>query len=568
MDAYTQERRLLRVKTVLGEDHVLLVSVRGQEMMSTFYAYDLELVSTDASIKPDDLLGTIATIWLGDAKGFNTPINGVISRFAMVHHAGRGFTVYRIRLVPTLWLLTRASDCRIFQDLSVSQIVDQILGEHDISNKTWRLQEDHPTRNYCVQYCETAYDFICRLLEEEGIFFYFLHDDESHKIVFCDYNRGLTKCANEHIVASPDVGALGSIWEWQNSYQVRSTQWALSDYNFETPSTKLTAQQPTINPVLLKRKFEMFDYPGRYAAVDPGHTIAKRRIEYEEAAYQDVIGEGACVGFSPGMCFKVANAENQGQGPEHVLISVEHNAEDWSLVTQDAKPATYSNRFTCLPRTVPYRPPMKTPRPRIHSIQTAVVTGATGSELHTDKYGRIKVQFHWDRRGKKDENTSCWVRVAQSWAGRNFGTWFLPRIGQEVVVTFLEGNPDRPLVVGSVYNAEQMVPFELPANKTQSGLRTRSSMQGSPANVNEFRFEDKKGSEQVYLHAEKDMLTETEHDKTHWVGHDETHLGGQRPHRDSARQRDDHHRQEPHRDGAHERDGDHRHEPRARRQAE
>ena len=579
MDAYTQERRLLRIDTVLGQDHLALVSLRGQDRMSACFSYDLELASTDGSVKPDDLLGTGATIWLDDADAVRMPVNGIIVRFAVAQRSARGLTVYRVRLVPALWLLTRTSDCRIFQDKTVQQIVDQLLGEHGISHKSWKLTGDHPARDYCVQYRESAHDFICRLLEEEGIFFYFQHDKQSHTIVFSDNNKGLISCANTQVVATSDVGMMGGIWEWQSTYQFRSSKWALGDYNFETPSTRLTVQKPTINPVLSKRSFERFDYPGRYMTMGPGEAAAKRRIEYEEAAYQEIGGEGGCVGFAVGSYFKVANAEGPDAGSEHVLTSVEHRAEDWSLVTQEAKPASYSNRFTCASRKVPYRPPMRTSCPRIHGTQTAVVTGPGGEEIFTDKYGRIKVQFHWDRQGKKDDKSSCWVRVAQSWAGRSYGTWYLPRIGQEVVVTFLEGDPDRPLVVGSVYNAEQTVPFGLPANKTQSGLRTHSSMGGSAANCNEFRFEDKKGSEQVLLHAEKDLSTEVEHDAIALGGarrdhhdrprphrarearRDDHHR--QQPHRDGARERDDYRRSEPHRDGAHERDCDDRHEPRA-----
>jgi len=522
MDAYNQERRLLRIDTVLGKDHVLLVSLRGRDAISSCFFYDLELASTDANIRPDAVLGTAATIWLNDAAGLSAPVNGIIAEFAMTQRAGRGLSMYRLRLVPSLWLLTRTSDCRIFQDKSVQQIVDQVLSDFGVSKKAWRLNGEHQKREYCVQYRETAHDFICRLLEEEGIYFYFLHDDHSHTVVFSDNNRGLTKCSNDKIAASPEPGAMGGIWEWQDTYHFRSSQWALGDYNFETPSTSLTTNKKTINTVLAKQKFEMFDYPGRYQAKGPGDTATKLRIEYEEAAYQVIAGEGACVGFDAGTYFTIANAEGDNKSKEYLLTSVEHTAEDWSLISQDAKPATYTNRFTCAPRSVPYRPEVKTSCPRIHGTQTAVVTGPGGSEIFTDKYGRIKVQFFWDRQGKKDEHSSCWVRVAQSWAGRSFGTWFLPRIGQEVVVTFLEGDPDRPLVVGSVYNAEMTVPFALPANKTQSGLRTHSSMGGSGANCNEFRFEDRKGSEMVTLHAEKDLETQTEHDAQHWVGHDET----------------------------------------------
>ncbi len=251
-------------------------------------------------MKPDDLLGTGATIWLDDADAVRMPVNGIIVRFAVAQRSARGLTVYRVRLVPALWLLTRTSDCRIFQDKTVQQIVDQLLGEHGISHKSWKLTGDHPARDYCVQYRESAHDFICRLLEEEGIFFYFQHDEQSHTIVFSDNNNGLISCANTQVVATSDVGMMGGIWEWQSTYQFRSGKWALGDYNFETPSTRLTVQKPTINPVLSKRSFERFDYPGRYMTMGPGEAAAKRRIEYEEAAYQEIVGEGGCVGFAVG----------------------------------------------------------------------------------------------------------------------------------------------------------------------------------------------------------------------------------------------------------------------------
>ncbi len=288
MDAYTQDRRLLRMDTVLGHDHVLLVSVHGRDSLSACFSYDLELASTDPAIKPDDLLGTAATIWLNDGAGLSMPVNGIISRFTVVQRAAREISIYRVRLVPSLWLLTRTSDCRIFQDKTVPQIVDIVLGDYGISQKAWRLHGEHRKHDYCVQYRETAYDFICRLLEEEGICFFFLHDDRKHTVVFTDNNRGLAKCSTSRIVFSSDAGVLGGIWEWESAYQFRSGKWALSDYNFETPSTNLTTDKKTINPVLAKQSFEMFDYPGRYEATGPGATLAKLRIEYEESAYQEV----------------------------------------------------------------------------------------------------------------------------------------------------------------------------------------------------------------------------------------------------------------------------------------
>jgi type VI secretion system secreted protein VgrG len=532
MDAYSQERRLLRIETVLGQDHILLVSMTGRDSISSSFSYDLQVASTDHSIQAADLLGTSVTIWstafdqLSEASARPAPVNGIVSRFAVIGRNHRGLCFYRLRLVASLWLLTRTSDCRIFQDQNVREIVDVILGEHNIRKRRWRLSAEPEKRDYCVQYRETAYDFICRLLEEEGIFFYFLHDEKGHTVVFSDHNHGLTKCANANVEVTPQVNGPGRIWRWESSYRIRSGQWAQSDYNFETPATTLKIMQKTVNPVLAKQSLEMFEFPGRYVKKSSGDALTKLRIEYEEATYQQITGESGCADFAAGACFTVSNADIRDADQEYLITAVEHEAEDWSLITTEEKQATYANQFRCALRSVPYRPEMKTPRPRIHSTQTAVVTGPGGSEIFTDKYGRIKVQFHWDRLGKKDDKSSCWVRVAQSWAGRTFGSWFVPRMGQEVVVAFLDGDPDRPLVVGSVYNADQMVPFALPANATQSGLRTRSSLGGSPANVNEWRFEDKKGQEQVYLHAEKNFDQEVENDETHWVGRDETRTVG------------------------------------------
>ena len=268
----------------------------------------------------------------------------------------------------------------------------------------------------------------------------------------------------------------------------------------------------------------MFDYPGRYLAKGPGDTAAKLRIEYEEAAYQEIAGEGACIGFAAGAYFAVANAEGQDADKEYLLTSVEHTAEDWSLVSQDAKPASYSNRFPARSRSVPYRPEMKTHAPaHPRHADRGRDRARAGEEIFTDKYGRIKVQFHWDRQGKKDEHSSCWVRVAQSWAGRSFGTWYLPRIGQEVVVAFLEGDPDRPLVVGSVYNAEQMVPFALPGQQDPERAahalvdgRQCGELQRVP-----LRGQEGLGAG-VAACGEGPRRRETEHDATHWVGHDET----------------------------------------------
>ena len=522
MDGYLQERRLLQLDTVLDKDQMILVSVAGVDRISALFAYDLDLVSTEPDLKPDDLLGSSMTVYLHPYHDQNpVSIDGIVSVFAADGTNNHGLHHYRARLVPALWLLTRTSDCRIFQDLSVRDIVDKVLTDYGITRREWKLAGDHIARDYCVQYRETAFNFICRLLEEEGISFYFRQDKDGHTLVLCDYNHGFAPCASASVPIEPDDRLRYGIWDWKRTYHLRSAKWALEDYNFETPSSDLLSRQNTVNSVLKKRPLEMYDYPGRFQKSDSGDALTKLRIEYEEAAYQEISGESGCTGFAAGGCFKLANPLPGDADQEFLITEVHHTAEDLALMVTDRKPS-YSNSFRCVPRATPYRPPMQTRRPHIRGTQTAVVTGPAGSEIFTDKYGRIKVQFHWDRYGKKDEHSSCFIRVAQVWAGKGFGGIFLPRIGQEVVVSFQEGDPDQPLVVGSVYNAEQTVPYGLPGNQTQSGMKTHSSMGGSTANFNELRFEDKKGSELVTLHAEKDLETAVENDASHWVGHDET----------------------------------------------
>ncbi|RMF88342.1 MAG: type VI secretion system tip protein VgrG, partial [Nitrospinota bacterium] len=263
----------------------------------------------------------------------------------------------------------------------------------------------------------------------------------------------------------------------------------------------------------------------RLGEVEPeGRKLVKLRMEEEEVPYQEIQGTSYCRDFRSGYQFELTDHYDRRQEGTYLLTTVQHSAvqsPDY-LSEGEASEAPYYNSFTCIPEAIPFRPPRVTPKPVVQGLQSAVVVGKKGEEIWTDKYGRVRVQFHWDRKGKRDEQSTCWVRVAQPWAGKQWGAIFLPRIGQEVVVAFLEGDPDQPLVVGSVYNAENMPPYELPANQTQSGIKTRSSKGGGASNFNELRFEDKKGSEHIYFHAEKDFLRLVENDDKLAVGHDQT----------------------------------------------
>ena len=331
------------------------------------------------------------------------------------------------------------------------------------------------------------------------------------------------------------------IWHWEKTQQLRSGKCTLWDHCFELPGKNLEASKTTLESVQLGRtthklntandSLELYDYPGGYAQRFDGGGVQNIfednrrtvdiRMQAETAPGLTITGSGGCQNFVPG--FKFTLERHFSDGGKFVITSVEHNSRQPIGSARDQPEAfSYENTFSCIPLGIPFRPPRVTPLPVVRGTHTATVVGPSGEEIYTDKYGRVKVQFHWDREGKKDADSSCWVRVATLWAGKQWGVVHIPRIGQEVMVDFLEGDPDQPIIVGSVYNAEQMPPYLLPDNKTQSGIKSRSSKSGGPDNFNEIRLEDKKGSEQIFIHAEKDMLTEVENDETRTVGHDRT----------------------------------------------
>jgi type VI secretion system secreted protein VgrG len=521
---WTQERRLLEIETSQGKDKVLLTSLDGREAISELFSYEIEMLSTDRDISAETMIGDKVTLWVMTETGKFRPIHGMVAQWRAGPVIIRDLRQYRAQVVPWPWYLGHTTDCRIFQNLSVPEIVEQVFNDFGFTDFEMSVARgEYPKLNFCVQYRETALNFVSRLMEEVGIFYFFRHEENRHVMVIADKNASFKPLPSPELVWHSSHAAWASlVTKWEHNFEFRPGKWAQRDYNFETPSTDLTTNEKTLLKLRGAAKFERFDYPGLYPQRGRGTQLTKTLMQVEETAHHSVLGASTYPSIDIGRRFSLTQHPIEKQSP-YVITSVRHVAKDTSHLTHaDKEPPEYENSFEAVPYDVPYRPARVTEKPFVHGPQTAVVVGPAGEEIYTDKYGRIKVQFHWDRQGKKDENSSCFVRVAQSWAGKNFGSIFLPRIGQEVVVVFEEGNPDRPLVVGSVYNAEQPVPFGLPDNKTQSGLRTRSSMGGGAANCNEFVFEDRKGSELVKLHAEKDLSTGVEHDATHWVGHDET----------------------------------------------
>jgi type VI secretion system secreted protein VgrG len=519
---FTQENRLIAINTALGQNALLLQSFTGHEGISQLFRFDLELLSENDLISFHDIVGTNATVTVktaGDPRYFN----GYISRFALTGREG-GLTRYQAEMVPWLWFLTRIADCRIFQNLPVPGIIENVFKSRGFSNYDKRLQGTYDLREYCVQYRETDFNFVSRLMEQYGIFYYFEHEDGKHTLVLGDAPSVHQPCPGQETASfnltAGDLEQEDVITAFEARQEVQTGKYTLTDYNFETPSASLLASEPTIVSVGNNSGFELYDYPGDYLKKPQGQSLAKIRMQEEEVNCIVSSGTSACRAFTSGYKFELADYYREEMNTSYLLTEVRHLASAGGTygVGGSGTGYQYSNRFTCIPATVPFRPRRITPKPFVRGPQTALVVGKSGEEIWVDKYGRVKVQFYWDRQGKKDESSSCWIRVSQPWAGKNWGAVWIPRIGQEVVVSFLEGDLDRPLITGRVYNAEVMPPYELPANQTRSTLMSRSSKGGGAANYNELRFEDKKGSEQVFLNAEKDMDHRVENDSREYVG--------------------------------------------------
>jgi len=375
---------------------------------------------------------------------------------------------------------------------------------------------------YCVQYHETDFNFISRLLEQEGIFYFFRHESGKHTLILADSAEEHQKCPNQDTARCQLTG--GTLEEedvitalgW--SQELRFGKYSARDYNYLMPNAALDVEVPT-RITLGQGDREFYDYPGNYKTRNEGDRYADIRMQTEEAQITVLTGTSNCRSFVSGYRFTLEDYHRDDMNKKpYVLTSIHHNVTESIGASVDEHLFAYTNSFTCIPHDIPYRPLPVSKKPVIVGIQTAVVTGPSGEEIYTDDYGRVKVQFFWDREGKKDDKTSCWIRVGQIWAGQGWGGIWIPRIGHEVIVSFIEGDPDRPLITGSVYNAQQTVPYQLPPNATQSGIKSRSSKGGTTDNYNEIRFEDKKGAEQIQVHAEKNMDTSIEADETHDVG--------------------------------------------------
>jgi type VI secretion system secreted protein VgrG len=532
MSGYTQANRTLSVTTPLGADVLLLESFTGSEEMSRLFHFELSFLSENDAIAATDIVGKAITWQVNQADSDPRYFNGIVTRFSAGIASPNGMRKYRAEVFPWLWFLTRTADCRIFQAQTTPDIIQQIFSDLGFSDFTVSLSATYAQWDYCVQYRETDFDFISRLMEQEGIFYFFKHESGKHTLVLSDQTSAYLDCVESqvecHTIAPPGAAiAAGIINGWEHLYEFRTGKWAQTDYNFETPSTSLRSNVNTLVQMPGNDKYEVFEYPGEYLVKADGDANTKIRMEGEEVAYNVVQAKGTCRTFILAGKFTLSYHNCESEKAAYVITSIKHWGIEASLIPGGSKDPPYSNTFECIPADIVFRPARITPRSLVRGPQTAVVVGPSGEEIYTDKYGRVKVQFFWDRVGANDEKSSCWIRVAQGWAGANWGMIFLPRIGQEVLVDFLEGNPDRPLITGCVYNANQMPPYTLPDNQTQSTIKSRSSKSGTSENFNELRFEDLKDSEEVYFHAERDFNRVVENNDTLKVGMDKKDPGDQ-----------------------------------------
>ncbi len=512
MPTYTQDNRFLQLETPLGPD-LLVTDLHGVEEMSRLFRYEMTLISDRDDVTASDLVGSnVSVSWHRD--GGPSWVNAYVSEFTRTT-VGES-PGYRAVLVPWLWFLGQRSSCRIFQQKSIVDIVEAVFSDAGFSDFEMRLGS-YPPREYVVQYNETDLEFVSRLLEEAGIFYFFTHAQGKHTLVLADATSAYLDADESEVPFHTELADTDHITSWERSSRFRTGKVALSDYDFLKPTNSLMASVNTVVELPDVGKHERYEYPGAYLTSSAGKDVAKTRIEAIEAAVEVTTGDSSCRSFAVGHKFTLSRHDQMPpeEGLSYVITSIRHAVSDHSYAGGDQD---YRNSFTCIPSTTVFRPERITPAPRVAGLQSARVVGPSGEEIYVDEHGRIKVQFHWDREGKKNEDSSCWIRVAQTSAGGGFGAVFIPRIGHEVIVDFLDGDVDRPIVIGTLYNGDNKPPYKLPDNKTVSTIKTNSSKGGG--GFNEIRFEDKKDSEELFFHAQKDQTIVVENDRNESTGHD------------------------------------------------
>jgi type VI secretion system secreted protein VgrG len=535
--APTQQDAFVKVefKPDPGKDlQFMFDGLKGHEELGQPFLYELDLSSGKLRGDVSSLLGSSVTVTLSqsDSNHKERYFNGIVTRVISAGLTGGSYR-YRIEVRPALWLLTRIMDCRIFNDKEQTpfKILSKVLQEEGVALEDKRQAgAGNEQIEYCVQYRETTFDFLMRLMEQYGLYYFFKHNKDQHTLILVDdpnahqsvgdalpfeFDRTEYRTVSDHL------------WEWSTELALHTGKFMFQDYNFETPSADLSAKTAQPGSHSLYNSYEVYEYPGLYDQQGDGRRLTDIRMQEISASRVVYRATSNSRKLHAGWKFKISDYPDDAVNREYLITRSETSlsiAEGLSSHAEDSSGAkgelldTYRVTVHAIPGDVPFRLPRHTPRPMIRGPQTARVVGQNSDEITTDKYGRIKVRFHWDRSDKRDEDRTCWIRVAQPWAGASWGAMFIPRVGQEVVVEFLEGNPDRPLVTGSVYNANVKVPYDLPDNKTVSVIKSNSSTGGNGSN--ELRFEDKAGSEEMFLHAQKDYTKKVLNNETVTIHND------------------------------------------------
>jgi type VI secretion system secreted protein VgrG len=508
--------RVMEIATPLGEDVLLFHGMHAREEMGRLGEYQLDLLSPKKDVNVDDILGKNVTVKIALPDDSTRYFNGYVTRFSAGGHSYGRYVRYSAVVRPWLWFLTRTTDCRIFQEMTVPDIIKKVFADHSMADFKMELTGAYRKWTYCVQYRETDFNFISRLMEEEGISYYIRHTDGHNTVVLTDSTGKHTATPGYEKISfvSPEQVVrpeLERITSWDFSREIQPGVYVHDDYDLERPSVELKTRK-ALTRSYAPSDYEVYDYPGHYLQKADGEAYAGVRIDELGSQFETSQAVTNAKGVSVGSLFTLEDYPREDQNREHLILAASYEMEFSGYEAMPEGSGTdYRCSFVAMSSAQQFRPKRVTPKPFVQGPQTAMVVGPAGEEIHTDKYGRVKVQFHWDRYGKKDENSSCWIRVSHPWAGKGWGAVATPRIGQEVIVDFLEGDPDQPIITGRVYNAESQPPFGFPAGAVLSGIKSQTH---KGAGFNELSMDDSAGKERVFIHGQYNMDTVVEHDQT------------------------------------------------------
>ncbi|KVQ26567.1 type VI secretion system tip protein VgrG [Burkholderia cepacia] len=511
-------------------DDLKFHTLDGSDELGRLFEFRIEALADSHSLSLKDMLGKPVTVRIEQQDLSTRYLNGIVARASLAGRRAERYYGYELIVRPWLWLATRRSDCRIFQNKTVPEIVQEVLSTYGFPIES-HLAETYVPRDYCVQYNETDAAFVSRLMEFEGIYYWFRHAEDTHTLMLSDAMSSHTALPGYETIPyiARDRTAIADeehIDGWLPAQEVSVGKHQTADYDYTKPRADLSSQK--VDPRGHDHdSFASFEWPGGYRDDAPGAHYSRVRLEEQQAEHERASADTDVRGAAPGYLFTLAHCPRADQNREYLIVRCQYRFQENAYASdQGAEAVVHQTMMLVQPSSLPYRSPRDTPRPRTNGPQTATVVGPPGEEIWTDQYGRVKLQFRWDRYGQSNQDSSCWVRVSSPWAGGGFGGVQIPRVGDEVVVDFLNGDPDEPIVTGRVYNGEKMPPWGLPGSATQSGLLSRSSPGGTTEHANAFRFEDKKGAEQLWMHAERNFDAETELDHSLSVGNNHSHTVG------------------------------------------